>query len=71
MLHDKADVNWTVVEDVWTTGSGALSHRVPGLAGGQRYDVQVRAIRRFERRSVVGGANRNDPGSRSCVDGFQ
>ena len=42
--HDKADVNWTVVEDVWTTGSGALSHRVPGLAGGQRYDVQVRAI---------------------------
>ena len=40
---DKADVNWTVVQDVWTTGSGALSYRMTGLAGGQRYDVQVRA----------------------------
>ena len=41
---DKADANWTVVEDVWTTGSGALSYSVGGLAGGLRYDVQVRAV---------------------------
>ncbi len=41
---DKADANWTVVEDVWTTGSGALSHQLTGLAGGEQYDVQVRAV---------------------------
>ena len=41
---DKADGNWTVMEDVWTTGSGSLSHELTGLDGGQRYDVQVRAI---------------------------
>ena len=41
---DRADANWTIVEDVWTTGSGALSYSVGGLAGGQRYDVQVRAV---------------------------
>ncbi len=41
---DKADVNWTVAQDIWTTGSGALSHEVTGLAGGTQYDLQVRAI---------------------------
>ena len=40
---DKADANWTVLEDIWTTGSRPLSHAV-GLTGGQRYDVQVRAV---------------------------
>ncbi|MCY3765235.1 MAG: fibronectin type III domain-containing protein [Gemmatimonadetes bacterium] len=41
---DKADANWTVVDDIWTTGSGALSYGVTGLTGGRRYDVQVRAV---------------------------
>ena len=41
---DKADANWTVVEDVWTTGSGTPRYELTGLAGGQQYDVQVRAV---------------------------
>ena len=41
---DKADANWTVVEDVRTTGSGSLSHALTGLDGGERYDVQVRSV---------------------------
>ena len=40
---DKADPNWTVVEDVWTTGSGALNHQVTGLTHGTQYDLQVRS----------------------------
>ena len=39
---DKADANWTVVEDFWTTG--ALSYELTGLTGGVQYDVQVRAV---------------------------
>ena len=30
---DNADVNWTVVEGAWTTGS--LSHTIEGLTGGE------------------------------------
>ena len=41
---DKADANWTVVEDVWTTDSSSLSHELTGLTGGTQYDVQIRAI---------------------------
>ena len=41
---DKSDVNWTVMDDAWTAGSGALSYRISGLTGGTRYDVQVRAV---------------------------
>ena len=40
---DKADSNWTVVQDVWT-GSGALSHELTGLTAGAQYDVQARAV---------------------------
>ena len=40
---NKADANWTVVQDVWT-GSGALQYVVTGLTGGTQYDVQVRAV---------------------------
>ncbi len=40
---DKADANWTVLHDVWTTGSGTLSYELTGLTGGVRYDVQLRA----------------------------
>ena len=39
---DKADANWTVVEDTWTTGS--LIYTIEGLTGGAQYDVQVRAV---------------------------
>ena len=46
---DRADANWTVVEDVWTPGSGPLSFELTGLTSGVQYDVQVRA--------VVGAAN--------------
>ena len=41
---DKSDANWTVVEDVWTTGSGPRSHQITGLTDGTQYDVQVRAV---------------------------
>ena len=38
------DENWTVLEDVWTTGSGPLNYTITGLMGGTQYDVQVRAV---------------------------
>ena len=41
---ETVDANWTVVDSAWTAGSGALSYRIPGLANGTRYDVQVRAV---------------------------
>ena len=39
---DKADANWAVVEDIWS--SGALSYEVTGLDSGAQYDLQVRAV---------------------------
>ena len=42
--RDKSDVNWTVVDNAWTAGSGALSYQIAGLANGTRYDVQVRVV---------------------------
>ena len=39
---DKADANWTVVEDAWTTGS--LIYTIEGLTGGAQYDLQIRAV---------------------------
>ena len=41
---DKSDANWTVLEDVWTTGSSCLQHTLTGLTDGTQYDVQVRAV---------------------------
>ena len=41
---DKSDANWTVKEDVWTTGSGPLQYSLTGLTGGTGYDLQVRAV---------------------------
>ena len=38
------DSNWTVVEDVWTTGSGDLAYVLTGLTNGTAYDVQVLAV---------------------------
>ncbi len=39
---DKSDANWTVLEDIWT--SGDLSFRVDGLTNGVGYDAQIRAV---------------------------
>ena len=39
---DKADPNWTVVDDAWT--GGPLSYTLTGLADSVQYDVQVRAF---------------------------
>ena len=39
---DKADANWTVVDDAWT--DGALVHVITGLSNGVLYDAQVRAV---------------------------
>ena len=44
---DKSDANWTVKEDVWTTGSGPLQYSLTGLTGltgSTQYDVQVRGV---------------------------
>ena len=38
------DSNWTVVEDVWTTGGGALQYTLAGFMRSTQYDVQVRAV---------------------------
>ncbi len=39
---DKADDNWTVEDDVWS--SGALQAAITGLTNGTGYDVQARAV---------------------------
>ncbi len=41
---DKADANWTVVDNAVTTTSGALTYAISGLTNGTSYDVQVRAV---------------------------
>ncbi len=35
--------NWTIVDEIWTIGSGALIHDLAGLADKTQYDVQLRA----------------------------
>ena len=41
---DKSDSEWTVVDDAWTSTSGALEYTISGLTGNVQYDVQVRAV---------------------------
>ena len=41
---ETVDANWTMLEDVWTTGSGPLNYIITGLTGGTQYDVQMRAV---------------------------
>ena len=41
---ETVDANWTVVEDVWTTGGGALEYTLTGLTADTQYDLQVRAV---------------------------
>ena len=38
------DANWTLEENVWTTGGGAFIHEIKDLADGTQYDVQMRAV---------------------------
>ena len=37
------DANWTVNEDIWSTGGGTLSYELKDLEDGVGYDVEVRA----------------------------
>ena len=41
---DKADANWTVLDDVWPSGSGDLAYTLGDLDNGVGYDVQMRAV---------------------------
>ena len=41
---ETVDSNWTVVEDVWTSGGDALEYTLTGLTVGTEYDIQVRAV---------------------------
>ena len=41
---DKADSAWTVVNDAWTSTSGALAYTISALTGDVQYDVQVRGV---------------------------
>ena len=41
---DKSDADWSIVDNAWTTGSGALSYQISGLTSGTQYDVQVRVV---------------------------
>ena len=45
---DTVDANWTIVEDVWTSGSGALSYELTGLRAGTEYGIQMRAVNSTE-----------------------
>ncbi len=39
-----SDSNWTVVEDVWKIGDGALEYTLSGLTAGTHYYLQIRAV---------------------------
>ena len=41
---DKADDHWTVEDDVWRSGDGALRSELKDLFDGTQYDLQVRAV---------------------------
>ena len=38
------DANWSVVDDVWTTGGGDLEYTIAGFSRSTQYDLQVRAV---------------------------
>ena len=38
------DSNWSVVDDVWTTGGGDLQYTLAGLSRSTQYDLQLRAV---------------------------
>ena len=65
---ETVDSNWTVVEDVWTPGRGALGYRLTGLTGGIQYDIQVRAVN-AEGDSPWSETVTGTPSSSVCVSG--
>ena len=42
--NEEVRSRWTVVEDAWTVGGGALQFSIAGLMKGAVYDIQVRAV---------------------------
>ena len=44
---ETVDSNWTVVDNVWSTGDGDLEYTVTGLINKVEYQVQVRAINSY------------------------
>ena len=60
------DANWTVVESVWTSGSGSLNYQITGLANGTQYDVQVRTVNAAGHgfwSAIAAGTPRTTPGA--------
>ena len=43
---ETVEANWTVTEDVWTSGGGAYEYELGGLETGVGYDVEIRAVNR-------------------------
>ena len=41
---ETVDSNWTVVDDVWTTGGGTHQYTLTGLTADTQYDLQMRAV---------------------------
>ncbi len=41
---ETVDSNWTVEDDVWTTGGRTLQYTLIGLIGDTQYDLQMRAV---------------------------
>ena len=45
IVDETVDLNWTLVEDVWTaTAGGGLEYAITALVGAAQYDVEVRAV---------------------------
>ena len=73
---DKADANWTVVDNAWESDPGGdLAYTIAGLTPGANYDVQVRAetgedvgawsvVRRRRSGNILGGSPRLGPATR-------
>ena len=56
---ETVDPNWTVVEDVWTSGGDALEYTLTGLTVGTEYDIQVRAVNAVGDGTMVGNCHCN------------
>ena len=65
---ETVDSSWTVVEDVWIPGRGALEYTLTGLTGGIQYDIQVRAVN-AEGDSSWSETVTGTPSSSVCVSG--
>ena len=66
---DTADSNWTVAEDVWTTGSGPLRYTLTGLSADTEYDVQVRAVNSVGKGPWSGATTARTMSASVCVAG--